>query len=314
MSRLPLVLTGVALLTLPLLSDAQASEPHPRDAKIAETIVYGGTATALLTMDRYPAAGAAPHPAIIIVHGGGFVGGTSRNGSEAYCADFLAPAGYAIFSINYRLAPPANFTDMIADVQRSVRFVRHNAGRYGVDPEKIVVLGGSAGGYLSNMVGVLPPNADPSATDPVDRESDKLAAVVTLYGISDIATMPHFEQLDKLHLISQGTPTSAEVSAASPISHVAAGEPPFLFIHGDHDLSVPIQQSLRLQKALQAAGNHADLITIPNGPHATGSWHTLPGVSDWERQTAEWLNRTLSHTGPIGEGIEPRTPSAASHS
>ena len=104
---------------------APPPKPHPlRDAKIAEVISYG--ASAAHSMDYYKPTGAGPHPAVVIVHGGGWVGGTKRSGSEAYAADWLAPAGYAVFSIDYRLAPGATWADQVADVQRAIRFVRRS--------------------------------------------------------------------------------------------------------------------------------------------------------------------------------------------
>lgn len=298
------------LLALCLCAPAQsppqvpAAKPNPRDARITTTVRYGGTDAAPLTLDYYKPAGPAPHPAVIIIHGGGYVGGTSRNGSEAYAADFLAPAGYAVFSINYRLAP-ATFADMIADVQRSIRFVRHNAQTYAVDPAKIALLGGSAGGYLSNIVGLLP-FSQLTTADPVDSESDSVAAVVTLYGpcclnetpppSTTSAGKPLFDQL-------LGTPaTPAALLAASPIAHVHAGAPPFLLVHGEQDESVPYVQSIELSNALASAGVRVELIPIPNGRHGTYQW-TMPNIPHWERETTEWLNDTLGHTGPIGEGI-----------
>ena len=312
-----------AVLLAPLLSmqapqiaavQTAAVQTNPRDARITATIPYGGSLHPALTLDFYaPRKSPISHPAVIILHGGGFTGGTSRNGSEAYCADFLVPAGYAVFSINYRLAPPATFADMVADVQRAVRFVRHNAATYNVDPKKLALLGGSAGGYLSNMTGLLPPTSNASAADSVDSESDKVQAVVTLYGISDLRTMPDPTFVAKDNLLGTAAPTDSDLADASPITHVHTGAPPFLFIHGDGDASVPIAQSLKLQAALQHTGNRADLIAIPGAPHATSTWARVSGVPDWEHQLVEWLNHVLNHDGPIGAGIEPRSPTAPAH-
>ena len=108
-------------------------------------LVYGEAGGQKLTMDYYPPAGQGPHPATIIIHGGGFVGGTSKNGSEAYCADFLAPAGYAVFSINYRLAPQVKLRAMTDDVRRAIRYIRHNAKQWDVDPS------GDAGADLKQL-------------------------------------------------------------------------------------------------------------------------------------------------------------------
>ncbi len=127
-------------------------------AKPEEGIVYGEAGNEKLTMDYYaPGRQTArrPHPIAIIIHGGGFTRGTSRNNSEAYCADFLAPAGYAVFSINFRLAPEHPYPAMVEDVERAVRFIRHNARKWNADPRRAALVGGSAGGYLSNMAGLL---------------------------------------------------------------------------------------------------------------------------------------------------------------
>ncbi len=319
---MPLTTVLLAILLpmqTPQTAAAHTDPPNPRDARITATVPYGPPSQPSLTMDFYaPHGGPTPHPAVIILHGGGFTGGTSRNGSEAYCADFLAPAGYAVFSINYRLAPAATFNDMIADVQRAVRFVRGNAAQYNVDPNKIALLGGSAGGYLSNLAGLLPPTTHPSssadpASDPIDRESDKVEAVVTLYGISDLRTMPDPAFVAKYHLLGTAAPTEAGLAAASPITHVHPGAPPFLFIHGDHDSSVPIAQSIQLQTALRQTGSRADLIVIPNAPHATSTWARVPNVPEWERQMTEWLNHVLAYNGAVGTGIEPRSPTAPAH-
>src|SRR5438552_16555630 len=124
-------------------------------AQSEDGIVYGEAGGEKLTMDYYPPAGLGPHPIAIIIHGGGFVRGTSKNNSEAYCADFLAPAGYAVFSINYRLAPKFPYPAMVEDVERAVRYIRHNAKRWKADPNRIALVGGSAGGNLRNMGGRL---------------------------------------------------------------------------------------------------------------------------------------------------------------
>ncbi|MEA2264227.1 MAG: hypothetical protein QOJ51_7052 [Acidobacteriaceae bacterium] len=155
-----------------------------------EGIVYGVADGQPLTMDNYAPKGPGPHPMAIIIHGGGYQRGNSKSGSEAYCADFLAPAGYAVFSINYRLAPKYPYPYMVYDVQRAIRFVRHNASRWDGQPNRIALVGGSAGGFLSNMVGLLNAPGDGSAADPVDRESAQLQAVVTLFAQSSFATVP----------------------------------------------------------------------------------------------------------------------------
>lgn len=274
-----------------------------------DSIVYGEAAGEKLTMDYYAPAGQGSHPIAIIVHGGGYIGGTSKNGSEAYCADFLAPAGYAVFSINYRLAPKYPYPAMIDDVQRAIRYIRANASQWSADPKRIALVGGSAGGYLSNMVGLLNSPGDISAKDPVERESAAVQAVVTLFGPSDFRGKPMNANVHALldaPMAQKGQ--DAVFTTASPITHVNKSAPPFLLIHGDKDEAVPFTESTNLQSALQAVDVRCDLIRIPNGPHATGGWYKVPGVPDWERQMTEWLNQRLKHEGPIGAGIRARAP------
>jgi acetyl esterase len=249
------------------------------------------------------------HPIAIIIHGGGYQRGNSKSGSEAYCADFLAPAGYAVFSINYRLAPKYPYPYMVYDVERAVRYIRHNAKRWNADPGKIALVGGSAGGFLSNMVGLLNLPGDPHAADPVDRESAKAQAVVTLFAQSSMATVPLNADVHALldPLIRQKGEQAA-LREASPITYVAKGAPPFLLIQGDKDEYIPFSEDTNLQEALQKVGTKCDVIRIPNGPHGTGSWHTLPNVPDWEREMVEWLNARFDRTGPVGEGIRERVP------
>jgi acetyl esterase len=294
---------GVALCLLFTASAAVTRTPTQ------DGIVYGEAAGEKLTMDYYAPAGPGPHPVAIIIHGGGFIGGTSKNGSEAYCADFLAPAGYAVFAINYRLAPKYPYPAMVEDVQRAIRFIRAHASDWSADPKRMALVGGSAGGYLSNMAGLLNSPGDKSAQDPVDRESARVQAVVTLFGPTDFRGKPMNENVQAL----LGAPIAQKgqdsvFAEASPITHVSKSAPPFLLIHGDKDEAVPYTESTNLQEALHAVGVRCDLIRIPNGPHATGGWYKVPGVPDWERQMTEWLNARLHHKGPIGTGIQARAP------
>jgi alpha-L-fucosidase 2 len=280
------------------------------EVKPREGIVYGQAGGERLTMDYYAAAGRGPHPVAVILHGGGFTGGTSKNGSEAYCAQFLAPAGYAVFAINYRLAPKHPYPAMVEDTQRAVRFIRRHARQWDADPRRIALVGGSAGGYLSNLAGVLEGAGERKAKEPVDRASAAAQAVVTLFGPSDFRGRPPSKGLRALlgPLIAEKGEEAA-LAEASPVMHIRRDAPPFLLIHGDKDEAVPLVQSTHWQMALQAAGVRCDLIIIRNGAHATGRWHTIPGVRDWEREMVEWLNGVLGHAGPVGEGIRPRGPS-----
>lgn len=270
-------------------------------------ILYGTADGQPLTMDYYAAKGEGVHPIAIIIHGGGYHGGTSKNGSEAYVADFLVPAGYAVFSVNYRLAPKYPYPYMVYDVQRAVRYIRYHAKEWNADPDKIALVGGSAGGFLSNMVGLLNAPGDPKAADPVDRVNAKAEAVVSLYAQSSFEFVPLNEDVHRFldPFIAQKGETEA-IREASPITYVSKDDPPFLEILGDQDEYIPMSEATNLQTALHKEHVRCDIIVIPGGKHGTGGWNKLPNVPDWERQMTEWLNARLHHPGPIGEGIRPR--------
>jgi alpha-L-fucosidase 2 len=274
-------------------------------------VVYGVADGQQLTMDYYAPKGGSIHPIAVIIHGGGYHGGDSKSGSEAYVADFLAPAGYAVFSVNYRVAPKYPYPCMVLDVQRAVRYIRYNASKWNADPEKIALVGGSAGGFVSNMVGLLNGDGDPKAADPVDRVSAKAQAVVSLYAQSSFEFVPLNADVHRFldPLIAQKGEKEA-IREASPITYVSKDDPPFLQIIGDQDEYIPVSETVNLEKALHKVGVRCDTIVIAGGKHGTGGWNSIRGVPDWERQMVEWLNARLNHQGPIGEGIRARTAAA----
>ena len=302
--------TALAFAALFLVSmAAHAAETR---TPTQEGILYGTADGQPLTMDYYAPKGDGVHPVAIIIHGGGYQRGDSKSGSEAYVADFLAPAGYAVFSVNYRLTPKYPYPYMVLDVQRAVRYIRYNAKKWNADPDKIALVGGSAGGFLSNIVGLLNAPGDAAASDPVDQVSAKAQAVVSLYAQSSFEFVPLNADVHRLldPLIAQKGEKEA-IKEASPITYVSKQDPPFLEILGDQDEYIPFSEATNLQAALHKVGVRCDIIRIPGGKHGTGGWHKLPNVPDWERQMTEWLNARLHHTGPIGEGIRPRIPSPA---
>ena len=275
-------------------------------------LVYGQASGVKLTLDYYAPTGSWPHPIAIIIHGGGWTAGSNTSESEAYCADFLAPAGYAVFSINYRLAPQYPYPAMLEDVERAVRFVRFHAVEWDADPDKIALVGGSAGGLLSNLAGLRQMPGNPGASDPVDRVSARVQAVVTLFAHSDLRDEKWGKCGPGLHALLdsyiQEKGKTVALTEASPITHVTQAAPPFLLIHGDKDAVIDFEQSVHLQTALRAAGDKCDLIRIPNGSHGSSGWPRVPDLPDWERQMTEWLNRTLNYHGQVGQGIKVRKP------
>jgi acetyl esterase/lipase len=215
----------------------------------------------------------------------------------------LLRAGYTVFAINHRATPRFHYPAPVDDVQRAVRFVRHNARQFGIDPGKLGGVGGSSGGHLIGLVAMLRAAGIAEDADPVNRESAALQCVIVRAGPTDLSKM----------IGGSGTGTAAVVSfvgrlptankddqdvyrAASPISHVSASSPPVLLVHGDADETVPYQQSVAMEAALRGAGVAVKLVRVPGGVHGPnfgtgGKPH--PQFEEVLNESVNWLDRYL---------------------
>ena len=218
-----------------------------------------------------------------------------NSGQATMYAPPLNEAGYTVFSINHRAVPRFLYPAAVEDAQRAVRFVRHHAAEYDIDPERIGAMGGSSGGHLVSMLGVLDGAGDPESADPVERESAKVQCVVARAPRTDFFQRDGFSPF-----LGMGNPGRDEVgtvehrtyTAASPVSHVSAGNPPFLFLHGDADEVVPLAQSEVMVEALQEAGVPTELLVVPgagHGPHFPGA----EDPPDYMGAMVRWFDRYL---------------------
>jgi acetyl esterase/lipase len=219
-------------------------------------------------------------PGIIVIHGDGWVQGDKERMLETFCAPFAAH-GFVVANVEYRLAKAATAPAAVNDVLKAARWFRDHAADYKVDPNQILVTGGSAGGHLALMVGMLPESAGFGA-------SIKIAGIIDFYGIADVPDQlegPNQRQYAVTWVPEQ--PDRMDLARRlSPITYVRKGLPPVLALHGDADETVPYDQSVRLIKALKAAGDDAELITVPGGKHGFGNQHesmdkVLPQVFKW---------------------------------
>ena len=176
------------------------------------------------------------------------------------------------------------------DGQRAVRFVRHNAERYGIDPDELGGWGHSSGAVLISMLATMDGAGDPYDPDPVNRESAKLQAVVARAGVFDYAVVVGLQGDSALAFWTSllGSTITAFIDAAdyreaSPITYVTPDDPPLLLIHGDADPVVPFQQSELMLAALEKQGVETRLIRIPGGEHQV----------DDPPESVRWLNRHL---------------------
>jgi acetyl esterase len=239
-----------------------------------------------LALDVHIPDGPGPFPTAILVHGGGWVAGDKQQ-YITYIFQPLADANFAWFSINYRLAPQYKFPDDTEDVEAAIRWVKTNASKYKVDPNRIALIGESAGGHLVSYVGAN------HATD------TRVAAVVSMYGIHDfftasIAWKPIPEEILKLFGISTVDANSAPILIkASPVVYIRKDMPPYLLMHGSKDEDVPYEQSVEMCDKMKIAGARCDLITIEGAPHGMDHWESHPEWLWYKKALVDWLKQNL---------------------
>ena len=228
-------------------------------------------------------------PTIIAIHGGSWSGG-SKEGTFLDLFPYLA-RGWAVVNVEYRLADVASAPGAVEDCRCALWWVLRNAEEYKFDPEKIVVMGHSAGGHLALTTGMLPISAgfdwhcpaiansinSGTHTTPLNKTRPKVAAIINWYGITDVATYMEAEiadfmsgsdpKLRALRWLGIQTDSLAIAKQVSPVTYVESGLPPILTIHGDADPKVPYSHAVRLHEALTKAGVPNQLITIPQGGH-----------------------------------------------
>ena len=247
--------------------------PGPDPAKLGSVerdLTYGNAAGVDLKLDiYYPKTADGPVPAVVYVHGGGWTAGEKSTGAGEVEIPELVSRGYLVASINYRLAPEHKFPAQIEDVKCAIRFLRANASRYGIDPERIGAWGGSAGGHLVALLGTTDASAGWDGSGGYAGESSRVKAVVDLFGPTDLtAIVPGTSNASTLeNVFGTSDPRSEIAKLASPVTHVSADAPPFLIIHGDKDNVVPLRQSEILYDRLVAAGVPATLVVVKNGGH-----------------------------------------------
>jgi acetyl esterase/lipase len=212
--------------------------------------------------------------------------------------------GYVVFAVVNSSQPRYTVLEMREDVNRAVRFVRHNAGRYGVDPNRIGIGGASSGGLLALLVAVKPQPADPKAVDPVDRVDSRVQAVACFFPGTDYLNFGGREIIDvkdcridhraahdfrawsaEKRLFEPVTDREERrkiVRELSPIYHVSKESPPTLLVHGDKDKVVPLQQSRSFVGRLEEIGVTARLEEVQGGGHdALTILAGLGTAADW---------------------------------
>jgi acetyl esterase/lipase len=245
---------------------AQNGGPTRGSASVEKNIVFGQAGNTDLHLDIYrPADVAEKRMALIHIHGGGFTAG-SKDGMADRIAPFVA-LGYVSIPVQYRLAGEAKWPAQIEDVKAAIRWTRANAKSLGVDPERIGVVGYSAGGHLALFAAGTCNRPDFEGKNGTPGVSTQLAACCAYYAVTEIR--PRADGTANVLL----APGSDEVAhrAASPLTYVAKGFPPTVIFHGTADVTVPLESSERLFKQFREAQVPAEFHAFEGVPHAFDS-------------------------------------------
>jgi alpha-L-fucosidase 2 len=248
-----------------------------------------------LTLDAHIPEGAGPFAAVILVHGGGWSMGDKQAAFVKPLFPTLDRSGLAWFSINYRLAPKHPYPAALRDVEEAIRYVKHHAKEFRVDPSRIALLGESAGGHLVALAGTHP------------QPDTAVAAVIPFYGAFDLEALvtprgevsKGFRQF--LSISDLSAKSRAVLREASAASYVKPGLPPFLLIHGTRDEAVPYEQSVKFCDALKAAGDACELYTVEGGIHGVINWEKHPDQHSYKDVLVDWLRKTLVRGTPTDQ-------------
>ncbi|MBS1564575.1 MAG: alpha/beta hydrolase [Bacteroidetes bacterium] len=218
-------------------------------------------------MDVYlPPAGSKPSPIVINIHGGGWNHGTkeSQTGFNTFFKN-----GCGVANIEYRLTPQAKAPAAVEDTRCALIYVINHAKEWNIDPNRIIIMGGSAGGHLALMGGLLA-NDHRFDTNCKSAADVKVAAIIDKYGITDVwdwAYGPDITSRSATNWLGTRAKDEAFAKSLSPIYYVTKNSPPTFIVHGDADPTVPYQQSVALHKKFEEAGVLTEFITVPGGKH-----------------------------------------------
>ena len=258
-------------------------------------IVYGRADGQRLWLDTNVPDGDGPYPVVILVHGGGWSSGDKRNDFKPIMGA-LTDAKFTLFSINYRLAPTYRWPACFQDVQTAIRWVKAHAGDFKGDPNRIALIGYSAGGHLvcyaavkggadtqvQAIVGMAPPtdlNMD------VDLRGHQLSKALQ-------KLLDHPKQRDEA--------TRKMLYEMSPVNFVRPGLPPFLIIHGDKDKGCPYPETTQFVAKLKENGVPYELITIHGADHNINKWEQFD--PDYKQKMVAWLCTTLAPSPAAAPG------------
>ena len=263
------LLAGFGVASKALANPAEQDTP-PAEIVFEKNIEYSNPDGQHLQLNMArPKNAKGPLPCVVCIHGGGFRAG-KRDGYDGLIQN-LARDGFAAVTVSYRLAPKYQFPAAVHDAKAAVRWVRANAAKYGIDPDRIGVTGGSAGGHLAQFLGVTPGVAEFEGDGGNPNVSSHVKCVVNVYGPSDF-TKSYGKSVDAAEVLplflggNLQTALPAHIRS-SPLNWVTPNAAPTLCIHGTEDKYVAHEQAVWMIDRLKASGVEAQLLTLQGAGH-----------------------------------------------
>jgi acetyl esterase/lipase len=283
------MLAGLVVAVLGPFNHARAAEPFalwPQGAPGA----LGKEPADVPTLTPYLAPKEkATGAAVVICPGGGYGHLADHEGRPV--AEWLNSVGVTAFVLKYRLGPRYRHPSMLQDAARAVRTVRARAAEWGLDPERVGILGFSAGGHLASTAGTHFDAGKPDATDPVERVSSRPSVMILIYPVITMREKTHGGS--KKNLLGEN-PAPELVALLSNEEQVTKETPPAFLVHTMNDTAVPVENTLMFVSALRKAGVPFELHLYERGPHGFGlgvreGKPADPILSTWPARAADWL-------------------------
>jgi acetyl esterase/lipase len=284
-------LCPVAVLSL--LFAVPAPSRAADDAQLTPDVVYGHKDGMALTFDVIKPPKPSGAGILWIQSGGWYSNWVDPKGWPAVTKPML-DKGYTVFIVRHGSAPKYAVPDAVEDVRRCVRFIRLKAKDFDVDPERLGVMGGSAGGHLALMLATAGDDGDPKAKDEVLRQSDRVAVAVALYPPTDISTWVTDppEAIKKIPALKPPLTFDAKLAPdLSPLLKVNEKAAPALLIHGDKDELVPIEHSKKLLEAMDKVKVACKLVVVEGAGHGFNEKQNQEIVAP---ATFEWFGKYLA--------------------
>ncbi|HLQ44517.1 MAG TPA: alpha/beta hydrolase [Planctomycetaceae bacterium] len=308
MKRLLLIVMALLCWITGMILSAEAFAADESFTR-TEDVIYGRKYGTALTLDVFAPKQNANGAAIIWVVSGGWFSAHETVNAGAI-SEYLR-RGYTVFAVVHGSQPKFTIPEVLEDMHRAVRFIRSRADQYQIDPNRIGITGGSAGGHLSLMQGTAGTLGKPDAKDPVDRQSSRVQAVACFFPPTDFlnygkpgenalgrGVLKNFRAPFDFHELDSATKAFVPITdeeriltigrAISPVNHVSPDDPPTLIIHGDADLLVPIQQAELIIDKLKEAGVASELVV------KKGAAHGWPDLGKDTHILADWFDKHLA--------------------